>query len=403
MYMYRAINTNDFNKLKNENQIVASALYEKPENKFLFSTSLDTLVGHINGQTLAKNKSFWISSSKILDLVVTEYAIPQNGKYNLFHGRKPVAVIKGKEKDGNATRIIREEKDYFHDEIDKSIRTNKIDFSYLCLDLSDKYLGCLLKEKVIVPLRNNPYNLNDETTPMPGIVGFASKPKEVLHFAYIPSSMIRGFLTPLASDILYPFMGRDDDNLMEQFFKDIESNNSKIKLAIEKAFSTFNEQETFLFTKSYNSIDSYKLDFNQDFLYYTNTLDKIAKDNYKEYNIPFIDFYIKLKQIKKDILNKIYKELINLNYFNQVQLNHLKYICKNISLVDDRIFVLSTLSNKIEPPLPIKSSNLIEQLKNKSDKEKRKILNDLIMIEDEQGSIIESPISTDTFTKTLKK
>jgi len=403
MYTFRAINERDYWNLKTKKCILCSASNKKigtteREQLIFLRSALDTLIGHINGKTLANNESFWISSSKSLKFVAGEYAIPQNGNYNTFNGRKPIMIIDAKNDNDNISMLIKDETRYFADEINSDIR-NKFDMKYLAFDLSNDFLGILLENKIIYPanMKYIEYSKDD----VKGISGFAKKAKEVVHFIKIPEDMIKGFITPLATDILYPFMNDNNTDLIDSFLNDIESNNSKIKLAIEDVYKRLSLNEQELFRLMYEDILTYKIDFSKDFSYYTKTLSEIAKDKCIEFNYDFIELYELLKNFKREMLKDIYIELINLRFLNDEQINTLKKSTV-IPIVDDEVYVLSFISKRFSPqiiPKDISIENKIYKLK------KDKKFCDIVMIELEDKTFVVPPIKEKDIVKkkVLKK
>ena len=61
------------------------------------TTSLDRIIGHVNGKAL--NYSCWISTSDDLLFTLKEYAIPQSGTYNIDMYRKNLAILEFDESD----------------------------------------------------------------------------------------------------------------------------------------------------------------------------------------------------------------------------------------------------------------------------------------------------------------
>lgn len=85
MFAYRALNEHDLSALELYHSIFA----QNPSlNEFM-----SQLIPHISKGSNAGQKDCWISACKDFMACATEYAIPQNGKYNTVRDTKPIVVI----------------------------------------------------------------------------------------------------------------------------------------------------------------------------------------------------------------------------------------------------------------------------------------------------------------------
>lgn len=85
MFVYRALNESDLNSLEKNNSI--SACISSLDG------FMDQIIPHILKGSMPFQRDCWISACKDFMVCVTEYAIPQNGKYNTVNGTKPIVVI----------------------------------------------------------------------------------------------------------------------------------------------------------------------------------------------------------------------------------------------------------------------------------------------------------------------
>ena len=105
MYLFRALNDFDMECIS-KYSIISCNLFrsyldvstKKKALKIMkelvstnITTSLDRIIGHVNGKAL--NYSCWISTSDDLLFALKEYAIPQSGTYNIDLYRKNVAIL----------------------------------------------------------------------------------------------------------------------------------------------------------------------------------------------------------------------------------------------------------------------------------------------------------------------
>ena len=139
------------------------------------TTSLDRIIGHINGKAL--NYSCWISTSDDLLFTLKEYAIPQSGTYNIDMYRKNVAILEFDESDMiNLTSLDFKDKDEYEKMYSKA------------LDLTNNKLGNYFNQGLIKPLSANEDSFKvsidlwcksyNQESGVHGISGFASKAGE---------------------------------------------------------------------------------------------------------------------------------------------------------------------------------------------------------------------------------
>lgn len=277
MLLYRAINLNDLNDLKN-NQDIKCSLIRTHEQKSRKSHqtyfdlcikgrrefALDILAGHVAGGRLRVGLSSWISTTKDFSFACSEYAIPQAGAYNEAGMRKPIIII---EKDD----ILHEIEDV------KSLRQNTvkedivIDVSngnlnkfygkaFMSEAFNEKMPGYKQKKLINYELNPNGYNVR-------GLSNYAFHAQEVVFFKQIRNKDVKCIIYPMLQDILYGCridMDRSYKFLIEHidemnaFLSNIENICSGIdKTFLKILYPTYKEGNnlTDYLYKNYDSID----------------------------------------------------------------------------------------------------------------------------------------------------
>lgn len=323
MYLFRALNDFDMECIS-KYSIISCNLFrsyldvstKKEALKIMkelvstnITTSLDRIIGHVNGKAL--NYSCWISTSDDLLFTLKEYAIPQSGTYNIDMYRKNVAILDFKESDMlNLTSLDFKDKDEYKKMYSKT------------LDLTNNKLGDYFDQGLIKPLSRNDYTncvsgnvyfnaglkeLNGLSR-IHGISGFASKAGENVVYYRINKDKIKRILTPLDQDILYAIFIDliRKDKKKERNLSKIEEHNYMLS-ALNKYLDKYANID--------NDIHTSKYDFSKiekqiiDYLY---KLDKNGHYNALISLIPqyckttdAVDFYDKLKIIKRLIIRII--------------------------------------------------------------------------------------------------
>ena len=316
------------------------------------TTSLDRIIGHVNGKAL--NYSCWISTSDDLLFTLKEYAIPQSGTYNIDLYRKNVAILGFDESDKiNLASLDFKDKDEYKKMYSKT------------LDLTNNKLGNYFNQGLIKPLSTNEDSFKvsidswcksyNQESSVHGISGFASKAGENVVYYRINKDKIKRILTPLDQDILYAIFIDliRKDKKEERNLNKIDERNYMLK-ALNKYLKKYANID--------NDIHTSKYDFSKiekqiiDYLY---KLDKNGHYNALISLIPqyckttdAVDFYDKLKIIKRLIIRRITG-------------------IDNVMLLDDDIKVLN------------------EYLFNKMSKsQKAAVINDVIYYQDSNYQII---------------
>ncbi len=316
------------------------------------TTSLDRIIGHVNGKAL--NYSCWISTSDDLLFTLKEYAIPQSGTYNIDLYRKNVAILGFDESDKiNLASLDFKDKDEYKKMYSKT------------LDLTNNKLGNYFNQGLIKPLSTNEDSFKvsidswcksyNQESSVHGISGFASKAGENVVYYRINKDKIKRILTPLDQDILYAIFIDliRKDKKKERNLSKIEERNYMLS-ALNKYLDKYANID--------NDIHTSKYDFSKiekqiiDYLY---KLDKNGHYNALISLIPqyckttdAVDFYDKLKIIKRLIIRRITG-------------------IDNVMLLDDDIKVLN------------------EYLFNKMSKsQKAAVINDVIYYQDSNYQII---------------
>ena len=267
------------------------------------TTSLDRIIGHVNGKAL--NYSCWISTSDDLLFTLKEYAIPQSGTYNIDMYRKNVAILEFDESDMiNLDSLDFKDKDEYEKMYSKA------------LDLTNNKLGNYFNQGLIKPLSTNEdsfkvsidswcKNYNQESG-VHGISGFASKAGENVVYYRINNDKIKRVLTPLDQDIIYAIF----IDLIRKYKKE-ERNPSVIRNYMFKALNKYLKKYTNIdndicisnygFSKTEMAMieNLYKVDANG---HYNALINNVVGDCKK---IDAVKYYEHLKNIKRDIISKI--------------------------------------------------------------------------------------------------
>lgn len=319
MYLFRALNDFDM-KCISKYSIISCNLFRsyldkctKEEAKKIMTelvntnitTSLDRIIGHINGKAL--NYSCWISTSDDLLFTLKEYAIPQSGTYNIDMYRKNVAILEFDESDMiNLDSLDFKDKDEYEKMYSKA------------LDLTNNKLGNYFNQGLIKPLSTNEdsfkvsvdswcKNYNQESG-VHGISGFASKAGENVIFYRVNKDKIKRILTPLDQDILYAIFIDliRKDKKEERNLSKIEERNYMLK-ALNKYLDKYTNINNDVFEENYGfskiemaMIENlYKVDANG---HYNALINNVVGDCK---NIDAVKYYEHLKNIKRNIISKI--------------------------------------------------------------------------------------------------
>ena len=276
MYLYRALNEKDRKELSKSGNIYSSLYYKNPMllKRIYYSTTefdriknhLDEVLSHVGGQILGKGESPWISTSKDLDFVMSEYAVPQCGKYNMALERKPIAVIEEENIYDNVNDLVA---------LLNNLYSNKSDYTFnvFALDLcgtrlNDYYTTEWIKYDdykmgnfhIIDRSSDNlmlPYVPSGEAATatlnelfgskeryLTGFKKYSDKSSEVLFATGIPKNDIKYILSPLLQDIMYASNNYDVDGVF--------NNISSIDDIVNKSYKRFDLSEQEIFDKLYN-------------------------------------------------------------------------------------------------------------------------------------------------------
>ena len=332
MYLFRALNDFDMECIS-KYSIISCNLFRsyldkrtKEEAKKIMTelvntnitTSLDRIIGHINGKAL--NYSCWISTSDDLLFTLKEYAIPQSGTYNIDMYRKNVAILEFDESDMiNLDSLDFKDKDEYEKMYSKA------------LDLTNNKLGNYFNQGLIKPLSTNEDSFKvsinswcksyNQESGVHGISGFASKAGENVIFYRVNKDKIKRILTPLDQDILYAIFidlirkdKKEEGNLSK-----IEECNYMLSALIkylDKYANIYISNYGFSKTEMAMIENLYKVDANG---HYNALINNVVRDCK---NIDAVKYYEHLKNIKRNIISKI----TGLN---------------NVMLLDDDIAVLN--------------------------------------------------------------
>lgn len=323
MYLFRALNDFDMECIS-KYSIISCNLFRsyldvstKEEAKKIMTelvstnvtTSLDRIIGHINGKAL--NYSCWISTSDDLLFTLKEYAIPQSGTYNIDMYRKNVAILEFDESDMiNLDSLDFKDKDEYEKMYSKA------------LDLTNNKLGYYFDKGLIKPLSRNDYTncvsgnvyfnaglkeLNGLSR-IHGISAFASKAGENVVYYRINKDKIKRILTPLDQDILYAIFIDliRKDKKEERNLSKIEERNYML-LALNEYLDKYANIDNDIYISNYGfskiemaMIENlYKVDANG---HYNALINNVVGDCK---NIDAVKYYEHLKNIKRDIISKI--------------------------------------------------------------------------------------------------
>ena len=269
------------------------------------TTSLDRIIGHINGKAL--NYSCWISTSDDLLFTLKEYAIPQSGTYNIDMYRKNVAILEFDESDMiNLDSLDFKDKDEYEKMYSKA------------LDLTNNKLGNYFNQGLIKPLSANEDSFKvsvdswcksyNQESSVHGISGFASKAGENVIFYRVNKDKIKRILTPLDQDILYAIFIDliRKDKKEERNLNKIDERNYMLK-ALNKYLDKYTNINNDIFEENYGfskiemaMIENlYKVDANG---HYNALINNVVGDCK---NIDAVKYYEHLKNIKRNIISKI--------------------------------------------------------------------------------------------------
>jgi len=341
MILYRAINKNDEESLKKYGEIICtySHTYKnyiidcKSEDIKLYNRRnksniacwyriymldkrkyvLNGIIGHINGTKLKGNKSPWISTTSDCRFAITEYAVPQSGKYNTSNTRKPIIVIEN-------NKIYKDV-----EEIKKLRETKEVDFG---IDLRNKNLENLFNNDAI----EFETTVKDENTKITGFSNFATAANEIIIFQRIKGEDIKLIIYPFIQDIIYA-----------------------CNIDIDKCYKSFIENKKELeqlYNDIYNNLGNYKKIFKELYPTYK------EGNNLTDLLIKYFDClpcdtienkYEYMKRIKKKILEIVIEEF-NKRFKTELKIN---------KLVDEKILVKNT--NRISKKEDINDIILIEQ------------------------------------------
>lgn len=319
MYLFRALNDFDM-KCISKYSIISCNLFRsyldkctKEEAKKIMTelvntnitTSLDRIIGHINGKAL--NYSCWISTSDDLLFTLKEYAIPQSGTYNIDMYRKNVVILEFDESDMiNLDSLDFKDKDEYEKMYSKA------------LDLTNNKLGNYFNQGLIKPLSANEDSFKvsidswcksyNQESGVHGISGFASKAGENVVYYRINKDKIKRILTPLDQDVIYAIFIDliRKDKKEERNLSKIEERNYMLK-ALNKYLDKYTNINNDIFEENYGfskiemaMIENlYKVDANG---HYNALINNVVGDCK---NIDAVKYYEHLKNIKRNIISKI--------------------------------------------------------------------------------------------------
>lgn len=319
MYLFRALNDFDMECIS-KYSIISCNLFRsyldkctKEEAKKIMTelvntnitTSLDRIIGHINGKAL--NYSCWISTSDDLLFTLKEYAIPQSGTYNIDMYRKNVAILEFDESDMiNLDSLDFKDKDEYEKMYSKA------------LDLTNNKLGNYFNQGLIKPLSANEDSFKvsidswcksyNQESGVHGISGFASKAGENVVYYRINKDKIKRILTPLDQDILYAIFIDliKKDKKEERNLSKIEEHNYML-LALNEYLDNYANIDNDIYTSNYGFSKTemvmienlYKVDANG---HYNALINNVVGDCK---NIDAVKYYEHLKNIKRNIISKI--------------------------------------------------------------------------------------------------
>ena len=271
------------------------------------TTSLDRIIGHVNGKAL--NYSCWISTSDDLLFTLKEYAIPQSGTYNIDLYRKNVAILEFDKSDKiNLASLDFKDKDEYKKMYSKT------------LDLTNNKLDDYFNQGLIKPLSTNEDSFKvsidswckshdpELELSLHGISGFASKAGENVVYYRINKDKIKRVLTPLDQDIIYAIFIDliRKDKKEERNLSKIEERNYMLK-ALDKYLDKYANIDNDICISNYGFSKTemamienlYKVDANG---HYNALINNVVWDCK---NIDAVKYYEHLKNIKRNIISKI--------------------------------------------------------------------------------------------------
>ena len=269
------------------------------------TTSLDRIIGHVNGKAL--NYSCWTSTSDDLLFTLKEYAIPQSGTYNIDMYRKNVAILEFDESDKiNLASLDFKDKDEYKKMYSK------------ILDLTNNKLGDYFNQGLIKPLSTNEDSFKvsidswcksyNQESSVHGISGFASKAGENVVYYKINNDKIKRILTPLDQDIIYAIFIDliRKDKKEERNLNKIDERNYMLK-ALNKYLEKYTNIDNDICISNYGFSKTemamienlYKVDANG---HYNALINNVVGDCKK---IDAVKYYEHLKNIKRNIISKI--------------------------------------------------------------------------------------------------
>lgn len=321
MYLFRALNDFDMECIS-KYSIISCNLFrsyldvstKKKALKIMkelvstnITTSLDRIIGHVNGKAL--NYSCWISTSDDLLFALKEYAIPQSGTYNIDLYRKNVAILEFDKSDKiNLASLDFKDKDEYKKMYSKT------------LDLTNNKLGDYFNQGLIKPLSTNEDSFKvsidswckshdpELELSLHGISGFASKAGENVVYYRINKDKIKRVLTPLDQDIIYAIFidlirkGKKEERNLSK----IEERNYMLK-ALDKYLDKYANIDNDICISNYGFSKTemamienlYKVDANG---HYNALINNVVWDCK---NIDAVKYYEHLKNIKRNIISKI--------------------------------------------------------------------------------------------------
>ena len=321
MYLFRALNDFDMECIS-KYSIISCNLFRsyldvstKKEAKKIMAelvntnitTSLDRIIGHVNGKAL--NYSCWISTSDDLLFALKEYAIPQSGTYNIDLYRKNVAILEFDKSDKiNLASLDFKDKDEYKKMYSKT------------LDLTNNKLGDYFNQGLIKPLSTNEDSFKvsidswckshdpELELSLHEISGFASKAGENVVYYRINKDKIKRVLTPLDQDIIYAIFIDliRKDKKEERNLSKIEERNYMLK-ALDKYLDKYANIDNDICISNYGFSKTemamienlYKVDANG---HYNALINNVVGDCK---NIDAVKYYEHLKNIKRNIISKI--------------------------------------------------------------------------------------------------
>lgn len=302
---------------------------------------LDRIIGHVNGKNL-KN-SCWVSTSSDLLLTISEFAIPQSGKYNIDPERKNVIVIDI----DDSNEIL--PSTYSRD--DKDIK--KITGKYI--DLSSGKLQKYVAEGFIRPLSANErsyferptysVNYNPQTINVAGFSNFAESVSE--HLFYFGIENIKYILSPLEQDLIYAIQNEFPNIELKYIVDYVKTNPLNIDTKL------LDGVEVNIYNYLYKPINNK----------YNNLIDLVPilfEENQSFYDIIYL--YEFLKNKKRSLMKKLLQQLYCIN------------VTKSISLPDDKIYTTTDYYY---------NNNMVNSNKQKTSSNK----NDIIYIQDSNNVV----------------